>query len=208
MSKNRKRKLVFGKGWNDADYVTQKFEKVLVDGSEKRRQVWVCPYYLRWRDILKRCYHPSLLINRPTYKDTVVCEEWLTFSKFKAWMEKQNWKGNHLDKDLLGDGKIYSEKTCCFLPPSVNATLTSQSRESKSGLPTGVCWFEHIGKFGAGVCNPFTGKREHLGVFSNAENAHIAWYKRKTEIVEGIILHCDLSVELQEPIRNHFKLEI
>ena len=72
-------KLVFGVGINDADYVI----KVKVDGGYQD-----CPYYLKWKEMLRRCYSNRVASYHPTYKDCYVCEDWLIFSNFKKWMEK------------------------------------------------------------------------------------------------------------------------
>lgn len=47
-----KGKLVQGVGVNDADYPVTKEEVI----NGKRKYVWVCPYYARWRSLLGRCY--------------------------------------------------------------------------------------------------------------------------------------------------------
>lgn len=111
------RSRVIGVGINDADYDT------CVNGS-------VCPYYRKWADLLRRCYSKRFLEKRSSYKGCTVCKEWHTFSNFKRWMEKQDWEGKVLDKDLLsGDDKIYSPDTCVFLPSKINNFLSEPSLE-------------------------------------------------------------------------------
>ena len=48
--------------------------------------------------------------------------------------------------------------------------------------PIGVALYKHTGKYHAKCKNPFTGKQEHLGLFSTPEEAHEAWRKRKHEL--------------------------
>ena len=110
-------RLVYGVGINDADYVVQKFETIgYVSGKKKQKRVWRCPYYRVWTHMLERCYDVKRQERQPTYKDCSVSTEWLTFSVFKSWMEKQDFEGKQLDKDLLIEGnKIYSAETCvCY----------------------------------------------------------------------------------------------
>src|SRR5690606_1832927 len=116
------RKLVCGVGVNDADYAIQKFETIgYVDGKQKQKLVWGCPYYRTWANMIERCYSDKTQNKNPTYKGCSVSEEWLTFSVFKNWMEKQDWEGNQLDKDLLFEGnRLYSPETCVFVSPMVN----------------------------------------------------------------------------------------
>ena len=84
------KKLVYGAGINDADYVVNKLETIgYVNGAQKRKLIWACPYYRAWADMLKRCYSAKFQESRPTYAGCTVSAEWLKFSNFRAWIEKQ-----------------------------------------------------------------------------------------------------------------------
>lgn len=49
--------LVFNVGINDADYTVSKFENLgMVNGVRKNKVVWLCPYYIVWKNMLARCY--------------------------------------------------------------------------------------------------------------------------------------------------------
>lgn len=177
------KKKVYGVGLNDADYVVQEFETIgYVNGKQKRRLVWACPYYRAWSNMLKRCYSNKFQESRPTYKGCVVSDEWLTFSVFKEWMEQQDWEGSQLDKDILFEGnKIYSAETCVFVTPMVNS-FTTDSGASRGEWLIGVHWHKQAGKFRSMCCNPFTKKSEYLGLFTCELEAHQAWLKRKNEL--------------------------
>jgi len=176
------KKLVYGVGINDADYVTQKWERVEVNGVRKRRLVWYCPYYRTWMDMLRRCYSTKLQEKHTTYLGCSVSEEWLTFSNFKSWMEEQDFEGMQLDKDILfGGNKIYSAETCVFVSGMVNK-FTTDSGASRGEWLIGVTWRKDKGKFQSRCCNPFTKKREHLGLFTSELEAHQAWLNRKLEL--------------------------
>ena len=163
-------KLVCGVGINDADYVVQP----LVGGKQV-----CCPYYRTWKNMLKRCYHKSYQEGHKSYTDCTVCEEWLTFSKFKSWMEKQDWKGKELDKDILFIGnKSYSPETSVFVTDKVNLFLLD-SGATRGEYLIGVYFEKKVGKFRAQCA---TGKvQRHLGYYSNELEAHLAWksYKHK-----------------------------
>ena len=124
---------VSGVGIVDLKYAKQKFKKV----GGKNVRVWSCPYYDRWKIMLARCYDDKYHTKYPTYKDCVVCDEWKTFSNFKSWMEKQDWEGKHLDKDILGDGTVYEERSCSFILPIVNTFLT-EANSIRGDYPLGV----------------------------------------------------------------------
>ena len=181
------KKLVYGVGINDADYVVQKFEYLgRVDGKKKQKKVWVCPYYKVWTGMLERCYSAKFQERRPTYKGCIVSEEWLTFSNFKAWMEKQDFEGKQLDKDLLFEGnKVYSAGTCVFVTRMVN-TFTIDCGAARGEWMIGVDWNKKNAKFRAHCSNPLTSKQEYLGLFICEQEAHNAWLKRKLELAHEL----------------------
>lgn len=181
------KKLVFGVGNNDADYSVAKTEVVgYVGGKQKRKLVWKCSYYRAWVDMLGRCYSAKYQECRPTYAGCSVSDEWLTFSNFKDWMEKQKWEGMQLDKDLLFEGnKIYRPETCVFVTQMVNS-FTIDSGAARGEWLIGVDWHKPSEKFRASCSNPFTKKREHLGLFTCEQKAHEAWLKRKLELAHEL----------------------
>jgi len=176
-------KLVFGVGINDADYVVAKYETTgYVDGVRKRKLVWICPYYQAWKNMLKRCYYTKYQERKPTYKGCSVSEEWWRFSNFRSWMEKQDWEGMQLDKDLLLEGnKVYSAETCVFVTSMVNS-FTTDCGASRGEWMVGASWNKEKGEFQSNCSNPFTKKGEHLGYFDCEIEAHQAWLKRKLEL--------------------------
>jgi hypothetical protein len=83
-----KRKTIAGRGINDSDYATQS-------------KGVTCPMFSAWCRMLR--------------KDVEVSEEWLLFSNFRGWMERQDWEGKQISPYVFGDGSIYSAQTCCFV---------------------------------------------------------------------------------------------
>lgn len=181
------RKLAYGVGNNDADYVVEKRETIgCVGGKRRQKLVWVCPCYRAWRDMLTRCYSAKYQERQPTYKGCSVSEEWLTFSNFRAWMLTQEWEGKQLDKDLLFQGnKVYSEDTCVFVSQTVNS-FTNDYKAKRGKWLIGVCWHKSVEKFIASCSNPFTKKRENLGYFVCEQEAHEVWLKRKLELAHKL----------------------
>ena len=101
------RSLVQGVGVNDADYT--------VCIKRNNKIIWRCPFYIKWRNMIERCYSPLWHKRYPSYIGCSVCPEWRYFSKFRFWMSTQKWKGMELDKDILVKGnRVYSPDTCCF----------------------------------------------------------------------------------------------
>lgn len=176
------KKTVFGVGINDADYVVTKRKTIgYVNGKRKQKRVWECTYYQAWRAMLERCYYTKKHEHNPTYKGCTVSEDWHTFSAFKSWMEKQDWQGNQLDKDILFKGnKVYSAETCVFVSPLVNSFI-NDSGAARGDLPIGVYWNKERDKFQSQCSNPYTNKQEYLGRFTCEMEAHQTWRKRKLE---------------------------
>jgi len=154
--------LICGVGINDADYTIRRFEELKsTNGERVRKLVWRCPYFAKWKAMITRCYSPSHIARRPTYKDTSVCNDWLTFSIFKSWMIKQRWEGMQLDKDLLSDANIYSPENCIFISSKLNVfVIESYSNRNSYGVrkaKRGV-------KFEARCNDPFGGS-DYIGSF-------------------------------------------
>jgi len=176
------KKLVFGVGINDADYVTQIKEAIgYVNGKQKYKTVWICPFYQAWKNMLTRSYSEKFKLIQPTYRDVSVCKEWHLFSNFKKWMTTQDWEGKQLDKDLLSPGtKEYSPTACVFVSRQVNMFLIDRGA-ARGEYKIGVCWDKDRSKFIAGCSNPISGKKENLGRFATEDAAHQAWLDRKLD---------------------------
>ena len=129
-------KLVHGVGINDYE------ELITLNGKQ-------IPEYTVWAGMLKRCYSPKWLEQRPTYKGCTVADEWLYFSNFKQWLDDNGYKPNvhHIDKDILIPGnKIYSPSTCLLVTLAINNLLTDRGN-ARGSYPMGVTLFR--GRFRA-----------------------------------------------------------
>lgn len=192
----KKTKLVQGIGVNDADYPVYK--------KENGKQVWICHYYRAWKNMLVRSYSDKYKQKYTTYEGVAVCQEWHSFMRFRAWMEKQDWKGKHLDKDILFEGnKVYSPNTCVFIDGVVNNFLTD-SAAARGEWPIGVYWHGREQKFRGQCNNPFTKKNEYLGSFTCPQQAHLAWKKRKHELACQL---ADIQTDerVAESLRTRYK---
>ena len=168
-----RRKMVHGAGLNDSICkISQK-----INGKKA-----ICQYYRKWADMLNRCYNPKFQERDPTYIGVTVCEEWLTFSRFKSWMETQDWEGMELDKDIIKPGnKMYSPETCCFVPRALNGLLNDRG-SARGDCPRGVTFYQskYIARCG------FNGKNKYLGLFSTPEEASLVYRKFKANLVAEI----------------------
>lgn len=81
------------------------------------------PYWRKWQNIFDR------LRADKTYQDCSICDAWLTYSNFEAWMETKDWHGKELDKDILIPGnKIYYPDACCFVSKELNTVFKPQRK--------------------------------------------------------------------------------
>lgn len=169
------KKLVYGVGVNDADYFV--VNSKIINGKVKK--LWSCPFYSRWKNMLHRCYSENYHKRNPTYADCYVCSEWLTFSNFKQWMEKQDWEGKDLDKDILIKGnRVYCPDACAFVDKHINYFILDNAGR-RGGLPIGVSFDKNRGKYIAS-CS-FKGKLCNLGRFDSKEEASAAWIDAKVK---------------------------
>ena len=200
-------KLVFGVGVNDLDYRVQVYEYVTKDGGRRvRKPVFVCKYYAAWTRMLERCYSKKYLERNPSYIGTSVCRDWLSATEFKKWMEKQDWQGKSLDKDIIVPrSKLYSPDTCAFVLNETNSFVIA-SDASRGRYPVGVDLHKPSGKYRALCGNPFTGKQEYLGLFSTSEEAHEAWRKCKYDLAQRVAAK-ESDPRVVEALRKRYSIE-
>lgn len=176
-----KRGAVHGYGINDAPcVVTPRLGGVQV----------FHPAYTDWRSMLGRCYCEKYINRYPTYRGVSVCDEWLTFSSFREWWLDNQVDGWQLDKDMIGNGLVYSPDMCIFIPGLLNS-FTLDTGSSRGEFKIGACYSKKVGKFISSCRNPISRKSEHLGYFCDQEQAHNAWLNRKLELAMDMKVDMD-----------------
>ncbi len=200
-------KLVWDVGVNDLGYRVHVKEELPKDGGKRiRKTVFLCPYYTAWKNMLERCYSEKFLERNPSYIDTSVCGEWLYATAFKKWMDQQDWSGKSLDKDIIVPGnKLYSPETSAFVLKATNSFVTACDA-SRGEYPIGVNLDKRTGKYRARCRNPFTEKKEHLGLFSTPEEAHEAWRKRKHELAQ-LVAATESDPRVVEALKKRYSFE-
>lgn len=132
--------------------------------------------YSLWENMMSRCYYTK---NRrySSYGGVGVrvLDEWKNYQVFAEWFHKNYLEGFFLDKDLFGEGLLYSENTCVFIPRSLNNVLMIKKKEgAREGLPMGV----HKGKVGFVAATV-----EKKVSYPTAEEAKHAYLKHKRGII-------------------------
>lgn len=142
--------------------------------------------YLKWHDMINRCYNAKFHERQPQYKGCTVCEEWLNYSNFKVWYDQNKMDGMvlDLDKDILFKGnKVYSSETCCFVPHAIN-TLFLNSKKNRGDLPLGVHFDNDKGKYRAEMS--FMGRQIKLGTFDTAKDAFARYKEYKEDFIQDM----------------------
>jgi len=186
-------KLLCGIGINDTTdpvYINYK------DGNK-----WWCPYYSCWYNMLRRVSGKYDTKKNESYKETKATEDFLRFSKFKPWMVSQKWEGNSLDKDIFGDGSLYSFETCCFIPDDVNAFLTGLN--TSSDRLYGVSYRAHSDVYTSAV--RYKGILNHMGCFPNKYLARASYVEKKLEFWEEVVVEHKLSEEIANAVRKKYQ---
>lgn len=150
--------------------------------------------YCYWTRMLDRCYRKYKNFG---YKNCNVSGEFKVFSLFDAWCKTQKGfyiEGFELDKDLLGDGHLYSEDTCCFLPKAINALITKKT-VTKGEFPTGVSFYKRLGIYKADCM--YKGKKKHLGYFNDPSEAFQVYKNFKESYVK------EVAMEWEDKLDTH-----
>lgn len=137
------------------------------------------PWYKTWKAMHERC-GAKVQDRSPSYIGCKVCDEWYKASNFKQWYD-EHYNGGHLDKDLLGDGKLYSPETCCFVPQWLNNLLYNRCESRTRDLPQGVSRYRTHYRAQTSI----DGKRKKIGTFKTPEDAFKAYAAAKRVYVES-----------------------
>lgn len=137
--------------------------------------------------MLYRCYSQKFHTRQPSYNGCAVCEEWLVFQNYAEFYINDIYRelGWHLDKDILyKNNKIYSPKTCVFVPPEINKLFVRRNLQ-RGDCPIGVHFDQARNKYKASM-HDSTGKTKFLGRYSNAQDAFEAYKKAKETLIREL----------------------
>ena len=133
--------------------------------NELRRGQPAPKEYSIWNGVIQRCYNENIRHLTPSYQEVEMSENFQRYSYFKEWCNKQigfDQVGWQLDKDILFKGnKVYSEDTCCFVPPEINILFTKANR-IRGKYPIGVYEDKQAGKFKVRIS--VKGKQKHIAL--------------------------------------------
>lgn len=142
--------------------------------------------YQKWHDMINRCYNKKFHERKPQYANCTVCTEWLNYSNFKIWYDKNNVTGKKLDldKDILFKGNLeYSPATVTLVPHVIN-TLFVNGKSNRGNLPIGVYFDKEKNKYRAEMS--FLGDQIKLGRFDTAKEAFARYKKYKEDFIKDM----------------------
>ena len=155
-------------------------ESICKDGQKLRE-------YTLWFSMLLRCYDDKTHLHFPSYSSCEVSENFKYFQYFKEWCNNQvGFKENgwQLDKDILVKGnKLYSEDTCCFVPPEINSLIIKTDR-NRGSYPVGVSYDKSLRKFSASL--RVGSKSTRLGMFNTDLEAFLAYKQAKEAHIKEV----------------------
>ena len=122
--------------------------------------------YIKWANMMQRCYSEVTHRLKPYYKDCRGCEEWQNFSNFREWYRENIIEGRKfdLDKDILVQGNnVYGPNTCSLVTHYANTIF------QRRGIETNIVQNSVSGKFDASVY--ILGKTKQIGSFDSRDEA-------------------------------------
>ncbi|MFW6030794.1 MAG: AP2 domain-containing protein [Halanaerobiales bacterium] len=165
-----------------------------------------------WKAMLQRAYSKKFKKNNPTYEDCIVCEEWHNFQKFGKWYDKNYYEvpGDkmQIDKDILyKENKLYSPKTCVFVPEKINY-LFIKTDAKRGKLPIGVHYHRRNKKY----CVQLKDEnciRKYIGQFDSPRKAFEAYKQEKELVIKKVAekYKTQIPLKLYEAMLN-YKVEL
>lgn len=139
------------------------------------------PAYSSWVNMLSRCYDKNY-ISHHIYENTKVHVDWHCFQTFADWYSKQllnaRWPDRTCtDKDILGDGTVYSSYNCCLVPACINTAVTT----SHGGI-----YLQGVIKSTNGLYRVISGYSCSDDRFSDEKTAHMAFVEAKSEKIKQL----------------------
>lgn len=142
--------------------------------------------YSAWQNMINRCYSEKRRHVNPTYAGCTVDESWHCFQIFFLWFKEHYKEGFQIDKDVLSPfgKKVYSAKTCEFIPRSIN-NLFNDNRVERGLYPQGVCYDKKSNKF---VANARANNVSfYLGGYDTPLEAYGAYMEKRLELSKNLL---------------------
>lgn len=139
--------------------------------------------------MIRRCYDNKYKLKHPTYKDCTVCDEWYNYQNFAKWYDENYYlidnEEMNLDKDILYKGnKIYSPRTCVFVPQNINKLFTKTDK-LRGEYPIGISYNKKDSIYVV-HCNDGNGNLIYLGCSPNNNKLFKIYKEFKEKIIKQV----------------------
>ena len=168
--------------------------------------------YIYWQKMLQRCYDTKYHEKHTTYKDCIVCDEWLYYKNFREWFDNNYYEIEgqrmNLDKDILVKGnKVYSPDTCVFVSQNINKLFLKHD-SNRGKHPIGVSYYKSKDKYMSQI-SLGGNKHKNLGYYNTPEEAFNSYKIAKENYIKEIADKYKDSIpnKLYEAMYN-YKVEI
>ena len=143
--------------------------------------------YIRWSDMLMRCYSDKFHLRQPNYVGYTVAKEWHNYANFKRWAEENFYQIDdeqmELDKDILKKGNtVYSSENCIFVPKTINSLIIN-CKAVRGDYPVGV---DKIGDEYRARLSTCTGKQKVIGMYPTPEEAFVNYKECKEKSIKEV----------------------
>lgn len=124
----------------DVDWDNLRSGKQRSCGCEQHKEKWEGsdhPLRRIWTGIKQRCYNAKCKAYRfYGAKGVVMCDEWVnSYRNFYYWCISNGWEeGLEVDKDIKGNGMVYSPETCLIVTHAVNVAATTGRRKASKEM--------------------------------------------------------------------------
>lgn len=143
-------------------------------------------HYKIWKEVLKKVYHENRK-SLGNFKKVKLSKDWHNYQNFANdinlmygfTLKDENGDFYCLNESILSkDKRVFSNKTCLFVPPRINKFL-SQNKKKDGGLPTGVKYRHQDRRYEARM--RVDGKSFYLGSCLTIEMAREFYVKARNE---------------------------
>lgn len=146
--------------------------------------------FIKWKNMIQRCYSDKVHILKPYYMDKDVCIEWQNYGNFKIWYDAHYIHGTKvdLDKDLLcKKSNMYSPETCVLMSHFLNTVFEDRGIESNIKQNDNGTY---------SVSMSILDRRIDLGIFNSEDEAYKGFIDGKNDYI------CDLAEKCKSKVPN------
>lgn len=159
--------------------------------------------FIKWKNMIQRCYSDVVHKLKPYYMNKEVCIEWQNYQNFKLWFDTHYIPGTKvdLDKDLLcKESNMYSPEICAFMTHFLNTVFEYRGIENNIQQNDDGTY---------SVSMNVLNKKMDIGVFDSEEEARTGFIDGKIDYI------CDLAEKCKGKVPDYvyegmlnYKIEI